>query len=134
MDQPAGPASPGRGPAVRNLVIRLFINAVALWGAASVVSGIELSDDFWAVLVVALIFGVVNALIKPVVTLLALPLLILTLGLLTLVINAGMLLLTAALTRHLSVAGFWPALLGGLVISVVSLLLSVFLKEKRAEV
>jgi len=118
---------------VRNLVIRLFINAVALWGAASVVSGIELSDDFWAVLIVALIFGVVNALIKPLVTLLTLPLLILTLGLLTLVINAGMLLLTAVLTRHLSVDGFWAALLGGLVISAVSLLLSVFLKEKRIE-
>ncbi len=118
---------------MRNLVIRLFINAVALWGAASAVSGIELSDDFWAVLVVALIFGVVNALIKPLVTLLTLPLLILTLGLLTLVINGGMLLLTASLTRHLAVEGFWAALWGGLVISVVSFLLSVFLEEKRAE-
>lgn len=115
---------------MRNLVIRLFINAVALWGAARVVSGIELSDDFGAVLVVALIFGVVNALIKPVVTLLTLPLLILTLGLLTLLINAGMLLLTAAVTRHLAVQGFWAALWGGLVISVVSFLLSVFLEEK----
>lgn len=118
---------------MRNLVIRLFINAVALWGAASVVRGIELSDDFWGVMFVALIFGVVNALIKPIVTLLTLPLLILTLGLLTVVINAGMLLLTAALTRHLAVGGFWAALLGALVISVVSFLLSVFLTESPRE-
>lgn len=112
---------------MEKLVIRLFINAVALWGAATVVSGVTLSRDFWAVLMVALIFGVVNALIKPLVTLLTLPLVILTLGLLTLVINAGMLILTAYLTRHLSVAGFGAAFLGALVISLVSFLLSVFL-------
>lgn len=112
---------------MEKLVIRLFINAVALWGAATVVSGVTLSRDFWAVLMVALIFGVVNALIKPLVTLLTLPLVILTLGLLTLVINAGMLILTASLTRHLSVAGFGAAFLGALVISLVSFLLSVFL-------
>lgn len=115
---------------MRNLVVRLFINAVALWGAAYLVEGIELSESFWGVILVAGLFGLVNALIKPVVTLLTLPLLILTLGLLTLVINAGMLLLTDALTRQLEVEGFIPALLGALVISLVSLLLSLFLKER----
>lgn len=115
---------------MRNLVIRLFINAVALWGAASLLSGIQLSDSFGGVLLVALIFGLVNALIKPVVTFLTLPLLLLTLGLLTLVINALMLWLTAALTRHLSVSGFWSALWGALVISAVSYVLSVLLREE----
>lgn len=112
---------------MRDLVIRLFINAVALWGAGSLLGGVQLSDDFTGVLVVALIFGLVNALIKPVVTLLTLPFIVLTLGLLTLVINALMLWITAGLTRHLSVSGFGSAFLGALVISTVSFLLSVLL-------
>lgn len=115
---------------MRNLVIRLFINAVALWGASEIVRGVELTDDFVGVLIVAMIFGLVNALIKPLVTLLALPLVLLTLGLVTVVINALMLMLTAGLTRSLSVDGFWAALLGALVISVVSFLLSVFLGDR----
>lgn len=115
---------------MRNLVVRLFVNAVALWGAASIVPGIDLSDSFVAVLIVALIFGLVNALIKPILTLLTLPLLLITVGLFTLVLNALMLWLTAALTQHLAVAGFLPAFLGALVISVVSLLLNIFLGEE----
>lgn len=115
---------------MRNLVIRLFINAVALWGASEIVGGIQLTDDFTGVLVVAAIFGLVNALIKPLVTLLALPLVLLTLGLITVVINALMLMLTAAISDSLSVEGFWAALLGALVISVVSFLLSAFLGER----
>ncbi|MFP3947257.1 MAG: phage holin family protein [Gemmatimonadota bacterium] len=115
---------------MRNLVIRLFINAVALWGASEAVGGVQLTDDFTGVLVVAAIFGLVNALIKPLVTLLALPLVLLTLGLITVVINALMLMLTAAISDSLSVEGFWAALLGALVISVVSFLLSAFLGER----
>ncbi|MDX1567967.1 MAG: phage holin family protein [Longimicrobiales bacterium] len=115
---------------MRNLVIRLFINAVALWGASEIVGGIRLTDDFTGVLIVAAIFGLVNALIKPLVTLLALPLVLLTLGLITVVINALMLMLTAAISDSLSVEGFWTALLGALVISVVSFLLSAFLGER----
>lgn len=115
---------------MRNLVVRLFINAVALWGASEIVEGVTLTDDFTGVLLVAAIFGLVNALIKPIVSLLALPLVLLTLGLLTVVINALMLMLTAALTASLDVADFWAALLGALVISVVSFLLSVFLGDR----
>lgn len=115
---------------MRNLVIRLFINAVALWGASEIVEGIQLTDAFVGVLIVATIFGLVNALIKPLVTLLALPLVLLTLGLITIAINALMLMITAGLTDSLSVDGFLSALLGALVISVVSFLLSVFLGER----
>ena len=115
---------------MQNLVIRLFINAVALWGASEIVGGIALTDDFTGVLVVAAIFGLVNALIKPFVTLLALPLILLTLGLITIVINALMLMLTAWISDSLAVEGFWSALLGALVISVVSFLLSVFLGDR----
>lgn len=116
---------------MQNLIIRLFVNAVALWVAARLVGGIELEGEFWAVLLVAAVFGLANALIKPFLLLLSLPLLILTLGLFTLVVNAFMLWLTAALMDALSVAGFWAALWGSLLISVVSFLFSVILPESR---
>ncbi len=114
---------------MQNLIIRLFVNAVALWVAAQLVGGIELAGEFWAIMLVAAVFGIVNALIRPVLLLLSLPLLVITLGLFTLVVNALMLMLTAALVGALSVAGFWPALWGSLLISVVSFLFSVILPE-----
>lgn len=113
------------------IVIRLFINAVALWAAAAVVPGIALAGDFWGIILVAAIFGVVNALVRPIILVLSIPLLILTLGLFTLVVNALMLLLTAVFTQHLVVEGFWPAVLGAILISIVSFLLSAFLDEER---
>jgi len=116
---------------MRNLIIRLFVNAVALWVAAQLVEGIQLSGDFWPVIFVAAVFGLLNALIKPVALLLSLPFLILTLGLFTIVVNAGMLLLTAAIVDALDVAGFGPAVLGSLIISLVSLLFSVILPDDK---
>ncbi len=114
---------------MQNLIIRLFVNAVALWVAAQLVGGINLSGEFWAIMLVAAVFGIVNALIRPLLLFLSLPLLVITLGLFTLVVNALMLMLTAWLVGALSVAGFWPALLGSLLISVVSFLFSVILPE-----
>jgi putative membrane protein len=115
---------------MQNLILRLFVNAVALWVAARLVGGIELAGEFWPVLLVAAVFGLINALIKPLALLLSLPFLILTLGLFTLVVNALMLMLTAALVDALSVAGFWPALWGSILISLVSFLFSVLLPER----
>ncbi len=115
---------------MQNLVIRLFVNAVALWVAARFVPGIDLSGEFGPVLLVAAVFGLVNALIKPIVLLLSLPVVVLTLGLFTLVVNALMLMLTAYLVAALSVVGFWAALWGSLLISLVSLLFSLILTEE----
>ncbi len=118
--------------------IRTLVNAVAIWVAALVVSGITVRHDSaqataLTVLVVALIFGVVNAVIKPIFKVLTFPLLLLTLGLFTFVLNALMLLLTSWLSHRFdldfSVSGFWAALLGSLVISLVSFLLSVLIPE-----
>lgn len=115
--------------AMKNFVIKTLINAAAIWVAAWIVSGITLSGDDWqsktvTVIAVALIFGVVNFLIKPVVKLFSLPLFILTLGLITFVINALMLWLTSWASDKLDldfhVDGFWAALLGSLIISLVS--------------
>lgn len=114
---------------MKNFVIRLFVNALALSAAAYFVQGITLDGGFGPVLLVALIFGLVNAILKPIVMLVALPLLFVTLGLFTLVINAGLLLLTARLTDALAVDGFGPAFWGSLVVSIVSMLLSWLLDD-----
>ena len=115
---------------MKNLIIRLFVNAVALWVAARFVGGIELAGEFGPVLLVAAVFGLVNALIKPLVVLFSLPFVVLTLGLFTIVINALMLMLTGWLVGALSVSGFGSALLGSLVISLVSLVFSIVLPDR----
>ena len=118
------------------ILLRLVINAVALLVTAWIIPGIHLGaagphptkHDWTTLLIVALIFGVVNALIRPIIFLLSLPLEILTLGLFTFVINAFMLLLTSWIAQGMGlgfrVDGFLPALLGALIISVVSFVLS----------
>lgn len=122
-----------------NLLVKTIANAVALAIAIWLISDITLTGDSTgkkalALIVVALIFGLVNVVVKPIVQLLTVPLFILTLGLITLVVNALMLLLTSWLADKLQVnfhvEGFWTAVLGGLIISVVSWALNVALPEK----
>ncbi len=114
-------------------ILHLLINAAALWVAAVIVPGISYDRRLMPMLGVALVFGVVNVLVKPVATLFSLPFVILSLGLFLLVINAAMLWLTSALSGTLGlrfhVAGFIPALLGAIVVSFVSLVLSAFVKS-----
>ena len=117
-----------------HVILRWCINAVALLAAAFVVPGIHLSasgragfNEWVTLAIVAAIFGVINAIIRPVVVLLTLPLTIVTLGLFVFVVNALMLMLTSRLARAFDlgfrVDGFGAALLGALVISVVSFIL-----------
>ncbi|MER5766992.1 phage holin family protein [Streptomyces sp. NPDC001985] len=121
-----------------NFLVKTLANAGALAVAIWLVSGITLSGDSTgeqalALLLVALLFGLVNVFVKPLVKLLALPLFILTLGLITLVINALMLMLTSWLADKLDLSfhvdGFWTAVLGGLIISIVSWALNVVLPD-----
>jgi len=111
------------------LILKLLVNAAALWVAGEIISGITLDGGFWQILLVALIFGLVNAVIKPILKVLSFPVIILTLGLFALVINAAMLGLTAAVTDTLSVANFWSALLGSIVISIVGAVLNRFVPD-----
>ena len=116
------------------LILRLVINAAALWVAAQVVPGIRLGEDpevaITSLLLVALIFGLINALIKPIVQLVTCPAYILTLGLFTFIVNAAMLQLTAWVSNGtLTIDRFFDALFGGIVISIVSTLLSIFVSE-----
>ena len=114
-------------------LIRLLLNAAALWIATLLVPGITASRDPVTFLAVALVFGLLNALVGPLLRMLTCPLMILTLGLFTFVINAVILLLTSALAGRFGVgfhvAGFWSAFWGALVVSIVSVLLSIFVRE-----
>ncbi|MEU6915867.1 phage holin family protein [Streptomyces olindensis] len=123
---------------MKNFVVKTIANAGALAVAVWLLDKITLTGDstgkkVGTLIVVALLFGLVNFLVKPVVKLLSLPLLILTLGLFTLVVNALMLLLTSWLADKLDlsfhVEGFWTAVVGGLIISVVSWALHVVLPD-----
>ncbi|HEY0443729.1 MAG TPA: phage holin family protein [Candidatus Limnocylindrales bacterium] len=128
------------------LAIRILVNAAALWVAVKVVPGLAFNfgADWWKLLAVALIFALVNSYIRPIVKALSFPISLLTLGLIGFVINAAMLLLTALLSSQLKlgfkVGGFPPSLnadaivaavLGAIVISVVSTLVSLALAPRR---
>lgn len=115
-------------------LLRLLINAAALWVAVQLIPGITYDGNGWLPFFgVALVFGLVNAFIRPVLKLLSLPLIFLTLGLFALVVNGAMLWLTGKLSGAMGlgfhVDGCWTAILGALIVSIVSALLSVFLAE-----
>ena len=119
---------------MRNLVLRWIIATAALLVAVSVVPGIHFTGEPIELFLVAAVFGLINALLKPLVTLLTCPLVLLTLGLFGVVINAWMLLATASLAGDwglpFSVDGFRPAFFGGILISLVSTALGSLLKEQ----
>ena len=148
---------------MQKLILRWTINAIALWVAISFVPGIHSEGNLQAILrlfsgtavsqaeinaaatglvavfALALIFGLVNALVRPIITFLTCPLIVLTLGLGTLLVNALMFWLTSVVSTFLgdqlgysigfTVDGFWPAFFGALVVSIVSVVLSLFLKD-----
>ncbi len=121
------------------LILRLLANAAALAVATWLLSGITLTapstqDKIITLLLVALVFGIVNAVVKPIFKIVTIPIVLLSLGLFLLVINALMLLLTSWLAGQFGIGwqvdGFWTALLGSIVISVVSFLLNAFVPDK----
>jgi putative membrane protein len=123
---------------MKNFFIRLFINAVALYVAIVLLqgNGIHPQNTNWLSFIwLALIFGVVNAFFRPILNFITCPLIILTLGLGTLIINAVLFLLAGWIGTQFGVGftvdGFWKAFLGALIVSVVSVLLSIFFKEDK---
>ena len=121
------------------LILRLLATAVALAVAAWLVDGISVgpgtdTERALTLLGVAVIFGLVNAIVRPILRLLTLPLVVLTLGLFLLVLNALMLLLTEWIAEQFDLAfqvdGFWSAVLGALIITVVSFLINIVLPDK----
>jgi putative membrane protein len=114
-------------------LLRLLINAAALWVAVRIVPGLHYTGDFLPLLAVALIFGLLNAFIRPLLKLLSLPVIILTLGLFALLINGFMLWLTGRLSGAFGIPfqvdGCLAAILGSIVVSIVSAILSMLLPE-----
>jgi putative membrane protein len=121
---------------MERLIIRTAVNAIAIWVATKIVPGIAY-DSVVSLVGVALLFGLVNAFLRPVLRLLTCPLILVTLGLFTFILNALLFMLTAWLGRVFGlgfhVDGFWAAFWGALVISIVSVLLSLVIKEKDEE-
>ena len=117
-------------------ILRWAINAIALYLAVLIVPGIDLRSTLVSILWLALIFGLINALFRPLLKFLTCPLIILTLGLFTLVINTFLFWLTSVIGQSLgfgliiSDPVWWNAFLGGLVVSIVSVVLSLILKDE----
>jgi putative membrane protein len=124
---------PARGGPVRTLLIRWLILAVAIAIAVALVSGINVHGGVGGYILVAAVLGLVNALIRPIVRLFSKPITFMTLGLFSLVINGLMLLLASALSDVLSIDSFWEAIVGALVISIVSIFLNWLLVDRRLE-
>lgn len=120
------------------MILTIIADAVAIWVAAYLISGIEIGGEgtsFWlTLLAVAVIFGVLNAVVKPILKLLSLPLIVLTLGLFLFVLNAIMLSLTSWLAGVLGLdftveSFFWDAVLGAIIVSAVSLVVDMLLPD-----
>ncbi len=122
---------------MNKFIMRWVINAIALYAAVMLVPGIQvrtnLSEQWMAIVLLALVFGLLNAMLRPLLLLLTCPLIILTLGLGTLLINTLLFYLTGWIGTQfgwgLSISGFWAAFFGALVVSIVSIVLNLILKD-----
>jgi putative membrane protein len=119
-----------KGVGMRDLVLRWLISAAALLAVSYLVPGIEVKG-FFSALLAAMVLGVLNAVVRPILILLTLPLTIVTLGLFLLVINGLMLLLASALLPGFTVHGFWAALVGAFVLSLIGWFMSAFISKQN---
>lgn len=118
-------------------VLRLLITAASLYLAVQLIEGIRYEGDWLGLVAVALVFGLVNAIVRPILYFLTCPFIFLTLGLFVLVLNALMLLLTAAIAESLGLAftidGFLAAALGAIIVGITSAVLSIFVPDERKD-
>ncbi len=118
-------------------ITRWIVNALAIYLAVYFVPGISLSGEWTSLIWIALIFGLINALLRPIIKFFTFPLILITLGLFSLIINSFLFWLTSLIGKGFGIGlnitspVFWNALLGGLVVSIVSVILNHFLKDKR---
>ncbi|HOD35244.1 MAG TPA: phage holin family protein [Syntrophales bacterium] len=111
------------------LLIRWLVLTAAILAASYMLQGISVTS-FWSALAAAAILGVLNVILRPIIIILTLPVNILTLGLFTFVINAALLMMVSGLIPGFDVRGFWPALWGSIIISIVSWLLTTFISDR----
>jgi putative membrane protein len=117
---------------VIRLALRLVVLAVIIGMVAEIVPGIDINGGFLSLLWIAVLFSVVNLILGPLFRLISLPIIVVTLGIFLLVVNAGLLAITAWLSSDLNVATFWDALLGGFLIAVFSWLAELVLPLRRS--
>ncbi len=115
---------------LRQFIVRCIANGLGLWIAGDLIPGISYSDSFAVLVIAALIFSVVNALIRPIAVLLALPAIILTLGLFTLIINGLMLYLVTLLYNEFTVASFGSAIIAVIIIWIVNYAINTVVPKK----
>jgi putative membrane protein len=113
---------------LRRLFIRWVSNVAALFVAAWLLDGVTYGDQWWTLLIAAAVFTLVNAFVKPILTILSIPFIVVTLGLFLLVVNAAMLFLTAALVRDFDITTFWTGVLAAIIVTVVNWLLHPLLR------
>ncbi|MBC3847377.1 phage holin family protein [Winogradskyella echinorum] len=113
-----------------NLIIRLLLNAIAVFVLAHILNGVTV-DGYVGAIIVAVVLSILNLLVKPILVILTLPITILTLGLFLLVINALIILLADKLIDGFGVSSFWTALLFSILLSILQSLLQSFLKEDK---
>ena len=111
-------------------LIRWAVSALALWVATRIIPGIVFDGGPWNLFLVALLFGVLNAVVRPILKFFSIPALIVTLGLFIFVLNALCFWLVSAVVPGYHVAGFWPALGGALVVSVMSWVATAFVSDR----
>jgi putative membrane protein len=114
---------------MRGLIVRILITAVALWLASAIVPGMII-HGVGTMLVAALLLGIVNAVVRPLVVVLTLPLTVVTLGLFLFVVNAAMLALVASLLDGFQLAGFWSAVFGALFVGLFAWIGSAFVGDE----
>ena len=114
---------------MRAAIIRVLITGIAVFLAVMIVPGLQV-DSFLAGIAVVLVLTILNLLVRPVLLMLTLPLIVLSLGLFLIVVNALLLELTAYLVTGFSVTGFWPAVGGSVVISLVTMILNIWTSDR----
>jgi putative membrane protein len=115
------------------LAIRLVLLALVIEGIARIIPGIHVYGGFVDLLWIAVLFSLVNLIVGPIIKILSLPFVILTLGLFLLVINAALFGLTALLSSHLNIDGFWPAVVGGTLVAIFGWLAEMVLPLRKRE-
>jgi putative membrane protein len=115
------------------LAIRLVLLALVIEGIARIIPGVHVVGGFVDLLWIAVVFSLVNLIVGPIIKILSLPFVILTLGLFLLVINAALFGLTAALSSHLNIDGFWPAVVGGTLVAIFGWLAELVLPIRKRE-
>ncbi len=118
---------------IRKFVLRCLVNFLGLWTAASLLTGISYGDKLRVLVIAAIIFSIVNALIRPLVVILSLPAILITLGLFTLIVNTLMLYLVTVIYPRFQIESFWSGLAAVIIIWVVNYLLNDLLEPRREE-